>query len=232
MMWAGAALTVVYLLIALTPLYFVVMETLIRVPTAVVGLAWIGLIIMLSWSWPIAYRRFNQGVLIRFGYSRSVGKGTAIRLAADGLALAVGSLVGSFSAIVVATSANSAGVLTEALYVRYRVRPVLTDHLKKESGLRSPLIFSSFARFYIPLALTLFLTLLGQPVGAAALSRMAQPLESLAVWPIVFGLLFLVRSIGSGYQAVVVAMLDEPEALRRLKQFTVFLMSGRPLCCC
>ncbi len=229
MMWAGAALTVVHLLIALTPLYFVVVETLIRVPTAVVGPARIGLIIMLPCSWAIAYRRFNQGVLIRFGYSRSVGKGTALRLAAYGLVLAVGSLVGSFSAIVVATSAISAGVLIEALYVRYQVRPVLTEHLKKEAGLRSPVTLSSFARFYIPLALTPFLTLLGQPVGAAALSRMAQPLESLAVWPMVFGLLFLVRSVGFAYQEVVVAMLDEPKARRRLKQFTVFLTSGATL---
>ena len=229
MMWAGAALTVVHLLIALTPLYFVLVETLIRVPTAVIGPARIGLIIMLPWSWAIAYRRFNQGVLIRFGYSRSVGKGTAIRLATDAVVLTVGSLVGSFSAIVVATSAISASVLTEALYVWYRVRPVLRDHLGQEVGSQSSLTLSSFARFYIPLALTPFLTLLGQPVGAAALSRMAQPLESLAVWPMVFGLLFLVRSVGFAYQEVVVAMLDQPEARRRLKQFTVFLMSGSTL---
>ena len=229
MMWAGAALTVVHMLVVFTPLYFVVVETLIRVPTAVVGPARIGLIIMLPWSWAIAYRRFNQGVLIRFGYSRSVSKGTAIRLVADALVLAVGSLVGSVSAIVVAVSAISASVLTEALYVWYRVRPVLTDHLKKETRIRSSLTLSSFARFYIPLALTPFLTLLGQPVGAAALSRMPQPLESLAVWPMIFGLLFLVRSVGFAYQEVVVAMLDEPEARAKLKQFTLLLTFGATL---
>ncbi len=229
MMWAGAALTGVHMLVVFTPLYFVLVETLIQVPKAVVGPARIGLIIMLPWSWAIAYRRFNQGVLIRFGYSRSVGKGTAIRLAADALVLSVGSLLGSFSAIVVATSAISAGVLTEALYVRYRVRPVLAEHLKKQAVFRSALTLSSFARFYTPLALTPFLTLVAQPVGAAALSRMPQALESLAVWPMVFGLIFLVRSIGFAYQEVVVAVLDEPEAGRRLKQFTLFLTSGATL---
>ena len=57
MMWAGAALTGVRMLVVFTHLYFVLVETLIQVPKAVVGPARIGLIVMLPWSC-FLHRRF------------------------------------------------------------------------------------------------------------------------------------------------------------------------------
>ena len=55
---------------------------ILGVPEVIVGAARIGLMIMTPWTWAIAYRRYHQGVLIRFGHSKAVGAGTVMRLSA------------------------------------------------------------------------------------------------------------------------------------------------------
>jgi hypothetical protein len=73
MMVSGAILTVLHFLIAFTPLYYPLVVVPLGVPPEIVEPARQGLCIMLPWTWSIAYRRFNQGTLIRFGRSRAVG---------------------------------------------------------------------------------------------------------------------------------------------------------------
>ena len=82
-----------------------------------------------------------------------------------------------------------------------------------------PLDRSSFLSFYIPLALTPLLTLLNQPMGSAAMSRMPETLDSLAAWPPLHGLIFLPRSLGFAFNEVVVALLGAPGGARALRRF-------------
>jgi hypothetical protein len=222
-MRTGVLLTALHVLVAFTPLYYVVVEGILGVPPEIVEPARVGLMIMTPWTLSIAYRRFHQGVLIRFGHSRAVGLGSALRLCADGVVLVIGYSVGTIPGIVVATSAVIAGVLTEAVYVGLVVQPVLRDQLKPAKPVEPPLTFRAFLDFYIPLAMTSLLILLVQPIGAAALSRMPQALASLAVWPVVSGLVFMLRSLGIAYNEVVVALLDEPHSTSSLRRFATFL---------
>src|SRR5690606_13178835 len=76
---------------------------------------------------------------------------------------------------------------------------------------------------YAPLALTSIVSLIVQPLGSAAISRMPEALASLAAWPVVGGLLFMFRSLGFAFNEVVVAMLDRPGAFRALLRFTLML---------
>jgi hypothetical protein len=218
MVRAGALLTALHLLIALTPLYYVVVEGLIGAPPEIVEPSRIGLIIMTPWTWAIAFRRFNQGVLIRFDHSRAVGVGTGVRLGTEWLALAVGYLVGTVPGNIVGPSAVAIGVVSEAVYIGIRARPVVRGELRSAPAVE-PLAFGEFVTFYVPLALTSFLNLFVQPLGSAALSRMPFALASLAVWPVVGGFSFVFRSPGVAYNEVVVALLDEPGAVRRLRRF-------------
>ncbi|MEJ2149855.1 MAG: hypothetical protein P8Z40_10280 [Chloroflexota bacterium] len=96
MMIASLILTVLHILVAFTPLYYVVVEGIIGVPKEIVEPAHIGLRIMTPWTWAIAFRRLNQGVLIRFDHSRAVGMGTFIRLSA---ALPIGSTTRKISEV-------------------------------------------------------------------------------------------------------------------------------------
>lgn len=223
MMRAAALLTTLHVLVAFTPLYYVVVAGVIGVPPEIVEPARVGLMIMTPWTWSIAYRRFHQGVLIRFGHSRAVGFGSLLRLSIDGLVLAIGYLMGSAPGIIVATSAVATGVIAEATYVGLCVRPVLRDQLKQAAPVEPPLTFDAFMAFYVPLAMTSLLNLLVQPIGSAALSRMPQALESLAVWPVVSGLIFMLRSLGMAYNEVVVALLDEPRSVYGLRRFAALL---------
>jgi hypothetical protein len=219
----GVILTALHVLVAFTPLYYVVVEGMIGVPPEIVEPARVGLMIMTPWTLAIAYRRFHQGVLIRFGHSRAVGLGSVLRLSADAIVLTIGFLVGTIPGIVVATSAVIAGVLTEAVFVGLTVQPVLRDQLKPAEPVKPPLTFRAFLDFYVPLAMTSLLILLVQPIGAAALSRMPRALESLAVWPVVSGLIFMLRSLGIAYNEVVVALLDEPGSTSSLRRFATLL---------
>jgi progressive ankylosis protein len=223
MMVVGGSMTALHILIAFTPLYYFVVEQVIGVPPEIVEPGRIGLMIMTPWTWSIAYRRFNQGVLIRFGHSRAISIGTIIRLSADALVLTIGFGMVTLPGIVVATLAVSAGVISEAVYVGIVVKPVLKNELKPAPPVTPVLTLRAFLDFYIPLAMTSLLFLLAQPIGSAAISRMPRALESLAVWPVVTGLIFMFRSLGVAYNEVVVALLDEPRSYTNLKRFTTWL---------
>jgi hypothetical protein len=226
MMTAGAALTGVHLLVAATPLYDFVVGTLIDAPLEIRGPARIGLLIVTPWTWSIAYRRFQQGVLIRFGRPRTVGVGTGVRLAANATVLAVGAAIGKLPGIVVGAAAISSGVLAEALFIGWRVRPIVRDELAAAPESDEPLTARNFLRFYIPLAMTSLISLLALPIGSAAISRMPRPIDSLAVWPVLGGLTFTLRSLGLAYTEVVVALFEKPGAPRALFRFTVLLASA------
>jgi hypothetical protein len=55
---------------------------------------------------------------------------------------------------------------------------------------------------------------------------MPRALPSLAVWPVVTGLIFMFRSAGMAYNEVVVALLDEPRSTDSLRRFTYLLTGG------
>ena len=217
-------LTSLHLLVVLTPLYSFLARTAIGAPEEIIGPARLGLLIMLPWTWSIAYRRFNQGVLIRFGHSLSIGVGTMIRLLTNGSILLAGYLLKSFDGIVVATAATSMGVMAEALYVAFRVRPVLRYQLPKASETGAVLNYGDFFRFYIPLSLTSIILIGARPILSAGISRMPNAIDSLAVLPVVTGLTFLLQSAGVAYNEVVIALLDKPGATRALRRFAAGLM--------
>jgi len=84
-----------------------------------------------------------------------------------------------------------------------------------------PVTLGNFTRFYVPLVMTSLLMIIVQPMATAALSRMPQPLESLAVWPVVYSLIILWTSAGMAFTEAVVVLLDEPRAVYALQAFTL-----------
>ncbi len=229
MAWSAAGLTLIHLAIALTPLYGLVAGRLIGVPPAVLGPARVGLIIMTPWTGSIAYRRFHQGVLIRFGRSRTVGVGTAVRLGTNFSVLAAGYLVGHVSGIVIGTVAVAVGVVSEASFIGWAVRPVLRGPLRHAPPAAEPLRLPPFLRFYGPLALTPLLTLTALPLLSAAVSRLPEALASLAVWPVINGITFGLRALGLAYNEVAVALVEEPRSARPLFRFSLVLAGALTL---
>jgi len=213
MLVSAVLLTGLHILIAFTPLYYFVAEQLLGAPEVIVEPGRIGLMLMTPWTASIAYRRFNQGVLIRYNHSKKVGIGTVVRLSADLIVLLIGYSIGSIQGIVVATCAISAGVISEAVYSGFAVRPVVKNQVQKMEPIKPALNMSGFLSFYFPLVLVSLLTLLVLPFGSAALSRMPVALASLAVWPVLSGLTFMFRSIGVAYNEVVLMALTPLSSL-------------------
>jgi hypothetical protein len=228
MMWAGGLLTLLHVAVALTPLYYVVVVGLMGADPAIVEPARLGLILMTPWTWSIAYRRFNQGVLIRYGRSRTVGIGTVVRLSTVIVVLAVG-YTQRWPGIAVAASAVACGVMAEALYTRFAVQPVLRGPLAASPAVAPALTWPAFYAFYTPLVLTSLLMLAAQPIGSAAMSRMPQAVASLAAWQVVGAVLFMIRSPGVAFNEVVVALADEPGGTTALRRFALGLAAATSL---
>jgi len=220
-MWtAGLSLTAFHALLAWTPLFDFVAGGLLGVPVEVREPARLGLRIMTPWTIAIAYRRFHQGLLIRHGRSRFVGLGTAVRLLTILLVLGFGAFTRRLPGIVVGTLAVTAGVVAEAVFAGLAARPVVRGALAAAPAVQPPLTRAHFLRFYFPLLLTPFITLLALPLTSAAVSRMPRALESLAAWPAFSGLVFVMRSVAFALNEVVVAMLDRPGSGPALARFT------------
>ncbi len=222
MMIAGGGLTVLHALLAFTPLFDLVIVPLIGPPPELIEPARTALRWLLPFSWAIGYRRFHQGVLIRFGHARQVTIGTVVRVGTLSVALLALAAAGA-EGVVVAAGAVAAGVVAEAAYIDLVARPVVRRQLLPLAVAGAPLTWGAFSRFYAPLVLTMLVSMLSQPLGSAALSRMPEALASLAVLPAVSGLLFLLRSVGIAYTEVVIALLDRPGAARALTRFTLIL---------
>lgn len=222
---SGAVLTVVHMLVAFTPVFDWISSDLIGVPPEIIEPGRIGMQVMTPWTWAIAYRRFQQGVLIRCEQSRLVVFGTVIRLLANLAVLVVGLYIATWPGIVVGTVGVGCGVIAEALWAGYCfhrfAKPVLqrqSAEAARDGQPESPLTWRAFAAFYVPLAFTPLITIVIQPIGSWAISKMADPLLSLAAWPAVYGLVFLTRTAGYAFNEVVVALAGQPgghAALRR-----------------
>lgn len=224
MMVVSAILTALHALVAFTPLFDVVAVQWMGAPAATIEPARLGFQMMLPWTWAIGYRRFQQGVMIRFGHSQAVSMGTLVRLGGDVFGLALGALLG-LPGIVVGAGSQALGVTCEAIYAGLRVQPILRHELRAAPPVPR-LEWRAFSAFYAPLALTSLLTLLWQPLGSAALSRMPLPVETLAVMPALTGVIFLLRGAGMAYNEVVVALLDQRRSYRALRRFALLMAGG------
>jgi len=219
MMALCGGLTLVHAAVAFTPLFDWVARDIMGAPEEVLEPARLGLAIMTPWTWAIGYRRFQQGILIRNEQGRAVTMGTLTRLAANSTTLLLLAGFTDAPGIVVGSSAIAVGVCTEALYIGWRVRPVIEQRVRPAPASGEPLHLRSFLAFYLPLALTPLITLLIQPIGAASMARMPASLTSLAAWPAVHGLVFITRSLGMAYNEVVVTLLGQPGAVAALRRF-------------
>ena len=210
-------LTGLHILVAFTPLYYFVVVNMIGAPAEIVEPARWGLMVMVPWTWAIAYRRFQQGAMIRFGHSDAIVVGTGIRLVTDVVLVSIGMRIGVLPGVVVGAGAQALGVTAEAIYSGIRVRTVVIEKLK-QAEVKQVWHWGEFAKFYIPLSLTSLLNLIWQPIGSAALSRMPMAIESLAVWPVLSGLVFIFRSPAMAFNEVVVALLGDQKAVKKLRR--------------
>jgi hypothetical protein len=223
----NAGITLLLALFLLPPVFRAVTGTFMGLPREVIRLALPACALFLPWPAAIGYRRFYQGILVRHGLTRRVAFGTALRLGTmSGTALLLAGLTPLPGALVGA-AALSSGVVAEAAASRFWARAAVRALLAAEATpeyLERPLTYRGIARFYLPLALTSILAMGVNPLVAFFLGRSRMPLESLAVMPVVNGLLFLFHTPGLTFQEVAISLYgDNRDGFRALRRFAGWL---------
>lgn len=223
----AVGLTGLHLLIALTPLYDLIVGGLLNIPPPIVSASRLPFIIMAPFTAAVGYRRLWQGVLIRHGRTWIVPLTMISRLGVVAVLLAIGYTRGTMPGGVLATIALSvgvsaaavtAGVLNRVLVVPALGEPAEGDHVYSWRGL---------FRFYAPLSLTTIVFLLSQPVVTFGIARALAPQRSLAAWPVVNAYMFLFNSIALSHQESAIALLNRnPTSHRKLARFTFGLAAS------
>ena len=223
----GLGLTALHLLIAVTPLFDLIVRTILTVPEHIVEPARAAFLLMTPFTAAVGYRRLWQGVLIRYGRTAVIPLTMLVRLAASGLVLAWGLVTGVMPGASVAAVALVAGVVASAVASWLFCRPVLRDRLPKPDAQSEVLDAKTLLQFYVPLSLTSVIFLSAQPLLTFGMSRAAFPVQALAVWPVINGFLFLFNSLALSYQEAVVAILGQGESnIPRVRRFTWWLAGG------
>ncbi len=225
----GATLTLVQLVAVIPPIFQWIASDLMGLPSEVSRLAHHGLTIMLPWPIAIGYRRFRQGLLIRHGMTRRVVYGTALRLATMTATAAALAQVPNISGIYVGATALAIGVIVEAASSRIMTKQLVAQLNGEGSLTTDPLLVTQPAirRFYFPLALTSVLAMAIQPTVTFFMAQSRDPLQSLAVLPVIHGLTFIFRAAGLSYQEVAIALVGNNwEHYRQLRNFGYALATG------
>jgi hypothetical protein len=225
-MWAlNGAVTAAMLLLLVPAAWRAVAQGLMGLDAAVADHAHRALLLLLPWPAAIGCRRFYQGVLIREGQTRRVAWGTVVRLAAmTAVALALGGAA-QWPGAAVGAAALAAGALAEAVAAWFMARRAVAAVLARPSA--DPPTWGAMIRFYRPLALTSMISLAVQPLVTFFMGQAPRPVESLAVLPVINGLVFVFRTPGLSFQEVAVAMLGRSrDNLAAVRRFAAVLGAG------
>ncbi len=216
-----ALVTIVGAVVALTPIYDLLVLGILGVPEDVAAAARPALIIMIPWSGFIGWRRYTQGILIRYGRTFTVGIGTIIRVVAVagiGYALYV---EGSMSGAWVAAMAILGSVILESLFTHLLARGLIRQEFAVDSANedQQPLTLRELNRFHLPLTMSTMLWLLGRPIITWGLARSGNPTLSLAAWEPAGNTMFLFRAPGMALPEIVIALQRTAATARALLLF-------------
>ncbi|MEN8242191.1 MAG: hypothetical protein ABFS17_09745 [Chloroflexota bacterium] len=215
--------TALHFLIAWTPLFDLVIIRWMKTPEELIELVRLGLKIMVFWSASIAYRRFRQGILIRNGLTKFISQGTILRLIGSaGTALGLATL-SDLPGIAVGSFALTTGVIFESFFIHL----VSRKEIKKLSpNVEGHLSYLELVKFQTPLALSNIIYLAASPLITTALARGPNPIEDLAVWPVLNSMLFVMRAPAVALPEAIIALYQGPEKEKPLRQFSQLVGAG------
>ena len=216
------SITLIMLFILIPPVFSFIAIDLINLPDKVAGLTYTAVAILLPWPGAIGYRRFYQGILIRYDLTRRVAYGTIIRLFSMSAAALVFYFLFEVDGVIVGAAALSAGVTAEGIASKIMALGTLKKLKSEEKPAVDKLTYGGIFGFYYPLALTSILSLGVHPMVTFFMGQAPMALESLAVLPVINSLVFIFRSLGLSYQEVGIALLNNSYMrYRRLRNFAL-----------
>ena len=205
---ANFIVTFLMLVFIIPPVFNFFAIKIIELPIEVADLTYKAMVILLPWPGSIGYRRFYQGILIRNNLTRRVAYGTIVRLSAMTITGLLLFFFSKFDGVMVGASALSVGVTCEAVASKIMALNIVRELKSKNEG-DDNLSYIGILKFYYPLALTSIISLAVQPFATFFIAQSRQPIESLAVLPVINSFVFIFRSVGLSFQEVGIALLNE-----------------------
>lgn len=219
-------LTCLMFILVLPPVFYTLAVQVLNLPPQVAELTHYAVILLIPWAPSIGYRRFYQGILIKYNLTRRVAYGTLIRVIAM---LTTGLLLFGFSqlhGVIVGAAALSAGVIVEAIATRFMSINVVMKIINETEAIEKDISFQEIINFYTPLVLTSFISLGIHPVVTFFMGQSVNALESLAILPVMNGLVFVFRAFGLSYQEVGVALIKTKQDYLILRNFAFRLAAA------
>jgi hypothetical protein len=219
-------LTAVMVLVLVPPVFRFLTGTLLNLPADVAKLTYEAMMLLLPWPAAIGYRRFLQGTLVRYDMTRRVAYGTVVRVIFMALGAGVGVRLLGFSGAQVGALALSTGVVAEAIASRLMAAGIVAELLAGRRRTEQPqdLTLAGITAFYFPLATMSILAMAIHPMLTFFVGRSRLALESLAILPVVHGLVFTFRALGLSYQEVTIALMGDRAAnYNRIRNFAAVL---------
>ncbi|MBR3672180.1 MAG: hypothetical protein IKN68_06075 [Spirochaetia bacterium] len=190
--------------------------TLLKIEPDYIESTRIAFLLMLPWVPTIGVRRLWQGVLIRNGRTGLVSMITVIRIIVCIAALAVMLSFRNVPGCYVASIALSLGVTAGAISAYLFARPILRE--LRNVVTPETMSWRELTLFYLPLAMTSFVTEADRPIIAAGISRGLLPTESLAGWGEVISIIAVFRAICYSTQEASIALFSTRENNQVIKK--------------
>jgi progressive ankylosis protein len=226
--WIIAWVTVLHALVSATPVYGWLTGSVLNIPEPVARAAQPALIIMIPWSAFIGWRRYLQGILIRYRETRLIGMGTLLRVCTM---LGTGSLLYWFMrwpGTMVAASALMASVIAEAIFVHVASRATIKKEFvyAPDTPDVPPLQYGKLLAFHLPLTATTMVMFLGNPSVSWALAQSPGKVLAMASYQVASSLLFLYRTIVFALPEVVITLYKDADTARVLRNFCIIVGAG------
>lgn len=191
-------------LLALPPAFALLARDVLRLDSAIAARAQVVLPLLILWPAVIGWRRYFQGLLIRAGQTRAVGRAGLLRLAVVAAVLALGFAAGMPGAWLAGT-ALIVGVFSEALMVTVAARRLCTSRLERaETNADLPSDMAGVFRFYWPLASAMLVVWGGRAILVALVARSVDAPVALAAWPAAWGFVLVIANATRMVQQIII----------------------------
>jgi hypothetical protein len=214
------AVTFLLTVVVIPPIFDFLTIDLIKLPERVSHLTHLGVVLLIPWPGAIGIRRFYHGVLIRNNQTRKVAYGTAIRMISMATAALFFYNIVNVRGIILGAASLTVAVCSEAIATRFMAKKVINKVLATPA-VETPMTQKEITKFYTPLALTAFISLGVHPIVTFFIGQSRMAVESLAVLPVLNGLVFIFRSFGLSYQEAAIALLESRDDYIKLRNFAI-----------
>ena len=215
-------ITLCILILIIPPVFYALTIDFMNLPYKVAELTHKAVILLIPWPVSIGYRRFYQGIMISSNATRRVAYGTVIRMSSMFSAAVILNYFFRSDGVVIGASALSSGVIMEAITSRFMAHKFIKNvKQKKNLDEQNNLSYYEIIKFYYPLVLTSTISLGIHPVVTFFIGQSNRALESLAVLPVLNGLIFFFRSFGLSFQEVGIALMGQQSGYYKLRNFAI-----------